>query len=248
MQQRVFSSGCLRPRPRWTVQFALAGLRLARMLKDALKPTAVRDRLSLWGSDMKLTHFAECAPLFALLALVGTEVRAESTECSQNSFCYGVHDGLKAVISTRADEIRARISTQRAQDADARRSHGGRARCLDARPSRDEARALQRSLPDDASRSSCEDPTREIGPPPSALVGREPRQSMWRLNLLGRGPASETPEPSGFPADRRQHHLKPIEPGCGLAPTQRAIEPTVRLHRAGEQMEYPPPSFRIALC
>ena len=41
--------------------------------------------------------------------------------------------------------------------------------------------------------------------------------------------------PSGFPADRRQHHLKPIEPGCGLAPTQRAIEPTVLLRRAGNR-------------
>jgi hypothetical protein len=64
---------------------------------------------------MKLTHFAEFAPLFALLALVGTEVWAESTECSQNSFCYCVHDDLKTVISTRVDEIRARISSQRAQ-------------------------------------------------------------------------------------------------------------------------------------
>ena len=51
------------------------------MLTDAVKPTAsCPDRLSLWRIDMKLTHFAEFAPLFALLALVGTEVRAESTD------------------------------------------------------------------------------------------------------------------------------------------------------------------------
>jgi hypothetical protein len=64
---------------------------------------------------MKLADLVRFAPLFVLLAFAGTEARAESTECSQNSFCYCVHDDLKTVISKRVDEIRARIAAQRAQ-------------------------------------------------------------------------------------------------------------------------------------
>jgi hypothetical protein len=66
--------------------------------------------------DLKRFHPVWFAALFALLALAVTGARAqESSECSQNSFCYCVHDGLKGAISTRVEEIRARIAAQRAQ-------------------------------------------------------------------------------------------------------------------------------------
>ena len=69
------------------------------------------------------------------------------------------------------------------------------------------------------SRSSCED--LKIGPPPSALVGREPGQSMSKPKLP---PRDQHQGPSTLAASLptgRLHHLKPVQPAAAWLPRSR---------------------------